>query len=51
MDKITQFKNIHKEISPVYGAKCLQRKAVYDWMEKFFQGLSKVADDETCGSG
>jgi hypothetical protein len=25
----------------------LSRKAVSDWVEKFTQGLSKVADDET----
>jgi hypothetical protein len=29
---------------PVYGAKCLSRKAVYNWVEKFSQGRSKVAD-------
>jgi hypothetical protein len=31
---------------PVYGGKCLSRKAVHDWVEKFSQGCSKVADDE-----
>jgi hypothetical protein len=40
-------KDIHKEIFPVYGGKCLSRKAVHDWVGKFFQGRSKVADDET----
>jgi hypothetical protein len=33
-------KDIHKEIFPVYGGKCLSRKAVDDWVQKRF------ADDE-----
>jgi hypothetical protein len=37
--------DIHKEIFPVYGGKCLSRKNVHNWVEKFFQGLSNVADD------
>jgi hypothetical protein len=40
-------KDIHKEMSPVYGGKCLSRKTVQNWVEKFFQGRSKIADDET----
>jgi hypothetical protein len=32
---------------PVYDGKCLSRKAVHNWVEKFSQGHSKVADDET----
>jgi hypothetical protein len=32
---------------PDYGRKCLSRKAVLNWVEKFCQGRSKVADDET----
>jgi hypothetical protein len=32
---------------PVYGGKVLSRKAVHNWVEKFSQGRSKVADDET----
>jgi hypothetical protein len=28
-------KDIHKEIFPVYGGKCLSRKAVHNWVEKF----------------
>jgi hypothetical protein len=39
-------KNIHTEISPVYGGKCLSRKAVHNWIDKFSQGRSKVTDDE-----
>jgi hypothetical protein len=38
-------KDIHKEIFPVYSGKCLSRKAVHNWVEKCFEGLSKVADD------
>jgi hypothetical protein len=30
---------------PVYGGKCLSRKAVLSWAEKFSQGRSKLADD------
>jgi hypothetical protein len=36
-------KDIHKEMFPVYGGKCLSRKAVHNWVEKFSQGRSKVA--------
>jgi hypothetical protein len=38
-------KDIHKEMFPVYGGKCLSRKAVRNWVEKFSQGHSKVADN------
>jgi hypothetical protein len=38
-------KDIHKEVFPVYGAKFLSRRAVHNWIEKFSQGLSKVADN------
>jgi hypothetical protein len=40
-------KDIHKEMFPGYGGKCLVRKAVHIWVEKFSQGRSKVSDDET----
>jgi hypothetical protein len=36
-------KNVHKEMFPVNGGKCLSRKAVHNWFEKFSQGRSKVA--------
>jgi hypothetical protein len=50
-------KDIHKEMFPVYGGKCLSPKAVHNWVDKFSQGRLKVADDarpsaevaETCG--
>jgi transposase len=34
---------------PVYGGKCLSRKAVHNWVKKFSQGHSKVADDTELG--
>jgi hypothetical protein len=37
--------DIHKEMFPVYGGKCLSGKAVHNWVEKFSQGRSKFADD------
>jgi hypothetical protein len=43
-------KVIHKEIFPVYGGKCLSRKAVHKWVEKFSQGRSKVAGDTRTGA-
>jgi hypothetical protein len=38
-------KDIYKEMFPVYGGKYLSRKAVHNWVNKFSQGRSKVADD------
>jgi hypothetical protein len=43
-------KDIHNEMFPVYGGKCLLRKAVHNWVEKFPQGCLKVTDDARCGS-
>jgi hypothetical protein len=34
-----------KKKFPVYGGKCLSREAAHNWVEKFSQRLSKVADD------
>jgi hypothetical protein len=44
-------KEIHKEMFYVYGEKSLSRKAVHNWVEKFSQGCSKVADDARPGAG
>jgi hypothetical protein len=33
----------------VYGGKCLSRKAVHNWVYKFSQARSKVADDARPG--
>jgi hypothetical protein len=41
--------DIHKEMFPVYVGMCLSRKAVPNWVEKFSQGRSKVADDARSG--
>jgi hypothetical protein len=43
-------KEIQKEMFAVYGGKCWSRKAVHSWVEKFSQGLSKVADDARPGA-
>jgi hypothetical protein len=43
-------KDINKEMFPVYGGKCLSRKAVDNWVEKFSQRLSKVTDDDQPGA-
>jgi hypothetical protein len=42
-------KYIHKEMFPVYGGKCLSCKAVHNYVEKFIQGRSKVADYDRPG--
>jgi hypothetical protein len=42
-------KNIHKEMFPVYSDKCLLHKEVYNWIEKFSQGCSKITDDARLG--
>jgi hypothetical protein len=39
--------DIHKEMFPVYDGKCLSRKAVQNWVNKFSHRRSKVVDDET----
>jgi hypothetical protein len=36
--------DIHKEMFSVYSGKCLSCKAVHNWVKKFSQGCSKVAD-------
>jgi hypothetical protein len=41
--------DIHKEMFPVYGGKCLSRKAVHNCVQKFSQGRSKVADNGRLG--
>jgi transposase len=38
-----------KKVSCFYGGKCLSRKAVHNWIEKFSQGRSKVAADARPG--
>jgi hypothetical protein len=43
-------KDTHKEMFPIYGRKCLSRKAVHNWVEKFPQGRSRVTDDGRSGA-
>jgi hypothetical protein len=38
-------KDIHKEIFPVYGGKCLSLKAIHSWVDKFSAERSKVANN------
>jgi hypothetical protein len=40
-------KDIHKEMFPVYGGKYLSHKSVHNWVQKFSQGRSVVANDGT----
>jgi transposase-like protein len=42
-------KDIHKEIFPVYSGKCLSHKTVHNWVNKFSQRCSKIADDAQPG--
>jgi hypothetical protein len=42
-------KDIHKEMFPVYGGKCLSLKAGHSWVKKFPRGRPKVADDARPG--
>jgi hypothetical protein len=37
-------KDTQKEMFPVCSGKCLSSKGIHNWVEKFFQGRSKVAD-------
>jgi hypothetical protein len=43
-------KDSHEEIFCMYCGKCFSRKAVVNWVEKFSQGRSKVADDARPGA-
>jgi hypothetical protein len=45
-------KDIRREMFPVYCGNCVSCKAVHNWVEIFYQGRSKFADDARtrCGS-
>jgi hypothetical protein len=43
-------KDIHKEMFPVYDGKRLSYKLIYNQVQKFSQGRSKVADDAQPGA-
>jgi hypothetical protein len=40
-------KDIHKEMFPVYGGKCLSHKAVHNWVEKHGKLFADVEEFET----
>ena len=42
-------KDIHKQMLPVYGENCVSRKSVHNWIEKFTQGRSQLADNNRTG--
>jgi hypothetical protein len=42
--------DIYKEMCPVYGGKCLSRKSVHNYVDRFSQGHSKVAVDARPGA-
>jgi hypothetical protein len=42
-------KDIHQEMFPLYGRKCLLHMAVQNWVEKFSLGRLEVADDARPG--
>jgi hypothetical protein len=40
-------KNIHKEMFPVYGGRCLSCKAVQNWVENHSSGFADDVEVET----
>jgi hypothetical protein len=44
-------KDIHKEMLPVYGGKCLLCKAVHNWVEKRGKRPLMKKLGRRCGSG
>jgi transposase-like protein len=42
-------KNIHKEMFPIYGEKCLSRQALYSWVQKFSEGRTRIEDEHRVG--
>jgi hypothetical protein len=42
-------KDIHKEMFPVYGQKCILCKAVHNWARNSVKDFSKVADNARPG--
>lgn len=47
----TSGKDVDEDMLPEDGENCLSRTAVYDWMEKLTQGLSKLGDNGRPGHG
>jgi hypothetical protein len=48
--KVLYTKDIHKGLFLTYDGKCLSRKAVHKWVEKFSQGRSKGAPEDRPGA-
>jgi hypothetical protein len=42
-------KNIHKEMLPIYSEKCLSRQAVYNWVQKFLEGRTRIEEEHRVG--
>jgi hypothetical protein len=42
--------DFHKKMFPVYGEKCLSRKAIQNCVEKFSEGRSKIVDHARPGA-
>jgi hypothetical protein len=47
--KVRNAKDVHKEMFPVYGGKCLPRKAVHNWLTDV--SLMTKISKRRCGSG
>jgi len=47
----TSGKHVDEDMLPEDGENCLSCTAVYDWMEKLTQGLSKLGDNGRPGHG
>jgi hypothetical protein len=48
--KVLNAKDVHKDMFPPYGGKCLWRKAGQNWVEKFSHWRSKIAGDAQSGA-
>ena len=42
-------KDIHKEMLPMYGERCLSRQAVHNWVHKFSVGRTIIGDEHRVG--
>ena len=40
---------IHRRLSAQYGDSALQRRSVYEWIEKFQHGRTSMKDEERAG--
>ena len=42
-------KDIHKEMLPIYGERCLSRQAVRNWVQKFSEGRTSIEHEHRVG--